>query len=334
MKVFNKYVLFFLLSLSPVVNASVDQFSDMSGGVDLHVEKPTPYIFDTKDLDSGNVILTNDYNFTVNKSGLYRVSYQINWSTDNLSRRQVKTFILKNGLDILNGSYAYGYARREDQAGNATNNSSFYVKLAAEDYLQLIYKKESNVIGQAHALPNESTISFELVAEMNNLEPLKLSGQYGNIALIGTNNLAIQNYSASSTYHSDSPAGAFDGFTFTDTINSDAVQKVNRGTWVSNAGHNTNQWLQVDFNRDLNVTGFRVVINSAAQRFGRLPKEVTVQTSNDGITFDNIESFVLENTTDQVITLNSIINTKYFRLFITNNYGDQYIQIDELELFK
>ena len=331
MNFISKTIILFISISSLTVNANVDQYSDMTGGVNVHIDTSAPYMFDTKDINSGNVTITNSTNFFINTSGIYRVSYQLNWNTNSLSRRQVKTYIMKNSQNILNGSYAYGGTRKEGPAGLTTNNASFYTKLYADDFLQLIHKKESSVAGEAYSIPNESTISFELIAEINILDT---SGQYGNIALIGTNLLSIQNYSASSSYHLDSPAGAFDGHTYTSVINSDATQKINRGEWVSNTGLNTNQWLQVDFGQVEIVSSFRVVLNTAALNLGRLPKEITVQTSNDGIAFYDEQSFTLDNVGDQFVNLTADVSTRYFRLLISNNYGDSYVQISEFETYQ
>jgi len=334
MKSFSAVVLLFF-SLSPLTSlAGVDQYSDMNGGIDLHVDNITQYVFDTKDISSGDVTSEDNSTFTINKSGLYRINYTINWKTNDLNRRQVKTYVTKNSLDILNGSYAYGYARREDEAGNATNSASFYAELSSNDSLKLMYKKESSVIGQAYSIPSESIISFELIKETTVTPKLETSGQYGNIALVGKNGLSALNYTASSTYSADSAAGAFDGYNYYGLINGDTSGKVNRGIWLSSSGLNTNQWLQVNFNKVVNVSGFRVVINSTVSPWGRLPKEVIVQTSNDGVNFTNHELFTLQNVLDQVMTLTSPTQTQYFRLFIKNNYGDQFIQIDELEVIQ
>ena len=331
MNFISKTIILFISISSLQVNASVDQYSDMTGGINVHIDTSAPYMFDTKDINSGNVAITNATNFSINTSGIYRVSYQLNWNSNSLSRSQVKTYIMKNSLNILNGSYAYGGTRKEGPAGLATNNAYFYTKLDADDFLQLMHKKESSVAGEAYSIPNESTISFELIEKINTLDT---SGQYKNIALIGTNHLSIQNYSASSSYHLDSPAGAFDGHTYTSLLNSDATQKINRGEWLSIAGLNTNQWLQVDFGQTATASSFRVALNTAALNLGRLPKEITVQTSNDGITFHDEQSFTLDNVGDQFVTLTSDVSTRYLRLLLSNNYGDSFVQISELEIYQ
>lgn len=244
--------------------------------------------------------------------------------------------MVKNSLDILNGSSAYGYARREDQAGNATNNSSFYVELSENDYVQLMYRKESTVVGNAYSIPNESIISFEWVSERSstyNGELLDTTGQYGNIALIGTNDLTIESYSASGTYYLDIPASAFDGYIYpTMLINDASSQRVYRGVWISPRNVNTDQWLQVDFGKLVNISGFRIAIYHGHQ--GRLPKDIIIQTSNDGVTFVDQEFLTLDNVADQVINLSSEVQAQYFRLFMKNNYGDKHIEIDEFEIFQ
>ena len=162
------------------------------------------------------------------------------------------------------------------------------------------------------------------------------TGTYGNVALIGTNGLTASNYSASTVASSVFTArGAFDGHNYlSEVINSDqTLGKQDSGAWQSVSGENTNQWLQVDFGQNIKVSGFRYHINGSAPS-DKIPRDIIVQTSTDGVTFTNSDSQTLPQDRDQVITLGSPIITRYFRLFMVNNYGNSQIQVGELEVFQ
>ena len=98
MKLFKQYILVICVLFSLPIFANVDQYSDTQGGIDLHIEVAEPYAFDNKGLDKGNIVVGVDNKFSANKSGVYKVHYQLNWSTDNLNRKQVKTYIIRRQL--------------------------------------------------------------------------------------------------------------------------------------------------------------------------------------------------------------------------------------------
>ncbi len=157
------YALFSFIAIN--AHAQVDQFSDSTGAVDLHMTSPSAYTFDTVDVNNLDISQSGSQ-LIASQPGVYKIHYQLNWSTTDTSRRQIKTYVLKNGTDIVSGSYAYGYARRVDQAGSATNSSTFYMELSANDYIELIHLKASTVTGQALSIAGESSISLHRVGNI------------------------------------------------------------------------------------------------------------------------------------------------------------------------
>ena len=154
------------------------------------------------------------------------------------------------------------------------------------------------------------------------------TGDNDNIALMGTNNLTAANYSASSTYSYDSPQGAFDGHIFPNIkVNNDATALEKRGTWLA---YGVPQWLQVDFGRKTMVTGFS--ITSSTSYPSRTPKEVTLEVSNDGMTYHSHETRLLAKGGEQVALSEPAVG-QYFRLKVSSTHGDSYIQVGELEYY-
>lgn len=165
---------------------------------------------------------------------------------------------------------------------------------------------------------------------------LTRTGEYGNIALINSNGLRSINYSSSHTYNADIAAAAFDGHILNENINDDSDELINRGIWLIKKDPDDTSaeyWLQAEFNALVKITSFRIMLNQRSVQMDRLPKEITIQVSNDGIDFIDFDAFKLNKAEDQRALLASPIELKYFRLLINSNYGDNFIEIDELELF-
>lgn len=165
MRTLSKVLLPVLFIHSSFSIAEFAQFSDSSGNVDVNITTPSAYQFDTNDVTSNEITIINNDQVTISTAGVYKVSYSLNWSTDNTSRRQIKTYVLKNNQDTVSGSVSYGYARRLDQAASATNNASFIVDLQENDYLQLMYSRSSSVGGVALSIPEETSITIHRIGD-------------------------------------------------------------------------------------------------------------------------------------------------------------------------
>lgn len=153
-----------------------------------------------------------------------------------------------------------------------------------------------------------------------------------NIALLGFNGLETYNYTASTTYYADHPAGAFDGYTNASKLTTEDIARYERGTWISNY-QNKNQWLSIDFNENVNIFKLKLISQEVILTYNRTPKNVIIQSSLDGVTFNNEQSFLLEKVTENILELDNHINTRYLRFFIVDNYGNSLIQIGEIEIY-
>ncbi|MDF2177956.1 discoidin domain-containing protein [Aliiglaciecola sp. CAU 1673] len=161
------------------------------------------------------------------------------------------------------------------------------------------------------------------------------TGALGNVALINTNGLTASSYSANSHYSGDVAAAAFDGHTWSEQVNADAGDKVNRGLWLVRKESGVTPYIQVDFGQKVKVSGLRVILNEKASELGRGPQEITIQASLDGESFANHEYFRLAKSPDQTGSLTSAIELKVLRLQIHSNFGDaNFIEIDELEIYQ
>ncbi len=184
-----------LLALSCIippslVTADVGQYIDQAGGININTITPGAYIFDSVSIFSSDITVSGS-KFTVNKSGIYRINYQLNWeSIDNHTRKEINTYIMKNGNTVLDGSGAYGNARKPAfQPGNASNGAHFYAHMDDGDYIELFYmQSHAAVAGDAWSIPEESSLSLQLVtpdiptpescADILLAIPSSLSGSY------------------------------------------------------------------------------------------------------------------------------------------------------------
>ncbi len=165
-----------LYGTTAVAATTVSQFSDSTGNVNVNTSQPAPYFFNTTDISSNKASVSGSQ-IMINEAGLYQVMYSLNWGTSDNNRREVKTSLRLNGITELGGS-SYGYARREDQAGDATNTSSMFVELQAGDYLELMHVRNSTITNQALSIPGESWISIhQIEASLSDTNPARNCAQ-------------------------------------------------------------------------------------------------------------------------------------------------------------
>ena len=165
---------------------------------------------------------------------------------------------------------------------------------------------------------------------------LERTGQYGNIAQIYTNGLTEANYHASGNYNADVPAAGFDGFVFNDQIVEGEGTQISRGIWLvkkDTENKDTEYWLQVEFEQDVTISGFRVMLNAKSAELGRGPRVIKILTALDGEDFEEQGMYNLSRSIDQRANLPEKVTARVFRILVEANHGDAYIEIDELEVY-
>lgn len=165
------------------------------------------------------------------------------------------------------------------------------------------------------------------------------TGDNGNVALIGTNGLSAESYSASSFFGHDFPSAAFDGFVLSSKENQDANEKIGRGIWLANNkdadGDLLTPWLQVDFGQLVTLSGMRLFINDKSVELGRGPSTIILYVSTDGGEYEEITEYQLPLAGSYSSDFPEPITARFFRFEVYNNYGDNnFVEIDELELFQ
>lgn len=167
-------------------------------------------------------------------------------------------------------------------------------------------------------------------------DALSRSGKYGNIALIYTNNLSESSFRSSDYDGADVAAAGFDGHLWQEQIEDGLGSMIERGIWVvkkDKDDESAQYWLQVEFDDVVKVTGFRVLVNNKSVELGRSARGVTILGSVDGDEFVEYASYTLSKSVDQRANLPEIAELKYFRIRVDSNYGNDRIEIDELEVY-
>jgi hypothetical protein len=208
--------------------------------------------------------------------------------------------------------------------------------------------QEARVMGQAITIDYDESncqvtaVSLPLLFEdggTTSSGPLEETGAQANVALIGSNGLSESNYSASSQYLNDSPAAAFDGFSYNEKINEDSSYKISRGIWLAKIrdanGEALQNWIQVDFGKAVRLAQLRSVVNAKSVSLGRSPRTAVLYISNDGTNYSIADSLSFARGESSNWAFPKTITAQYFKLVITANYGDtDFVEIDELEFFQ
>jgi hypothetical protein len=156
------------------------------------------------------------------------------------------------------------------------------------------------------------------------------TGPRGTISLRGTNGLTSSSYSARTSMSGSGAERAFNGLIYNDVINSEYDVLDSQEWWINNGA--PSEWIQVDFGQDVNI--FRFAINTAAN-IGNVPRDTIVQISNDGVNWINHQEVSFLRVSGwQTVTLNSPVITQFFRLHILNGFINNYIIIDEMEIYQ
>lgn len=117
------------------------------------------------------------------------------------------------------------------------------------------------------------------------------------------------------------------------------VQKAFNNVWneynssfFTPSGKYTNQWVQVDFNEPKSIAK----LNYQADSFNNSGvKNFKVQSSSDGVTWvDQYVGVAAQNYKVQSFTWEPSGSYRYWRMFLVNGYGTQYLAASEIEMME
>jgi hypothetical protein len=177
-----------------------------------------------------------------------------------------------------------------------------------------------------------------LLKSGTSLVPFDETGTSGNIALIGTNGITASSITSNAdSRDTDNPIAALlDGYQNDSlpAINSSSSGSIKDGFFNAVDYQNTNRWFSIDLGKVANISGFKI-FSYSTQNASRNPRNVIIQSSVDGISFDNEEFFTLpEFTQTSVINMASAFSTRYFRFHVVDSYHGRYLIFGEIEVFQ
>jgi hypothetical protein len=162
-------------------------------GTDQTVANTTtayPITFDTTDFSNG-VTLSNSSRLNVKNAGLYNIQFSIQLKNTTNDSQDADIWFRKNGTDIAASNSRFGLAQRK-AAGDPYHligSMNFYVNLAANDYIQLVWRAsdtgviiEHYVAGTSPTRPSTPSV----IATVNLVAPNSLTNIYASSQGQGT----------------------------------------------------------------------------------------------------------------------------------------------------
>jgi hypothetical protein len=218
---------------------------------------------------------------------------------------------------------------------NSSTNENKNINGLVNETDDLILYEEYTLL----AIPQKGLIlPINKIVLEKNKEPrysnLEETGKYGNIALVGTNGLKKSSYSSSTYLDNEYTVNnLFDGFEKNKRINIRSNGRIGKGYFSTKRQATKNQWVAVDFGKNVSISGFRVV--GSFHEGSNNPKNIIIQSSLDGINYTDNESFTLVKVFDSgFIKLIKSLKTQYFRFYIKDSYSGIELNFSELEIFQ
>jgi len=182
------------------------------------------------------------------------------------------------------------------------------------------------------------------------LSDLQSHGPYNNVARLGLNGLTTNSFAASSIHTGigGGAAAVFDGYTYDPLASTQGMllhdgypsTKNGRGYMHGEAGEVANQWYSVDFGEDVVIGSFQTFTFSNSTYPGQNPKNIQLQTSNDGLNWTTVFTGACDPKPDDgvtygnMFTLPHVVSARHYRIFIIDNYGNpSFTSMGELELY-
>jgi hypothetical protein len=176
---------------------------------------------------------------------------------------------------------------------------------------------------------NQKTTFGEVVPSLPDLVPLDETGEFGNIALIGSNGITESSITSDTLRYAGQDAQPMSNIINGVLSNGNGWANFIRGT----PSGSFNKQITIDLGKPSSISGFRVIsFNGTRTGFGL--KDIRIESSNDGINFTTEEFLTLPDLADSgVVNLTNDFTSRYFRIFILNGYGT-YILIGILEVYQ
>ena len=196
------------------VPASAAAFADYApygafqDGTDQTVANTTtayPITFDTTDYSNG-VTLSNSSRLNVKVAGMYNIQFSIQLKNTTNDSQDVDIWFRKNGTDVAASNSKFGLAPRKASGDpyQLIGAMNFYVELAANDYIQLMWRaSDTGVVIEHYAAGTSPTrpLTPSVIATVNLVSLAASTNIYASSQGQGTATIThFANTTANKTY--------------------------------------------------------------------------------------------------------------------------------------
>ena len=123
------------------LNLPYGAFQDSTDQTAANTTTAYAITFDTTDYSNG-ITLSNSSHLNVSQAGIYNVQFSVQFTNTTNASQDVDVWFRKNGTDIAKSNSRFGFAPRKG-AGDPFHTIAalnFFVSLAANDYLQIMWR--------------------------------------------------------------------------------------------------------------------------------------------------------------------------------------------------
>lgn len=203
-----------------VVDSTLGQFVDTTGGTDINTAAPTAVPFDNevrKDTGITHDNVTNNTRITLDNAGWYQASYNISYLSGDNARKTLRCILQLNGTTMIPGSESFSYSRNNVDKNGSNSATVAFETTGTNEYYEIICNQAGSA-GPVTLTPNGSGTLVQLLdagSGGGGVPFLDMSGTY-QIAPSTTDTISFYGQSFSPNMIVSFPS-------FTGTINSTNV---------------------------------------------------------------------------------------------------------------
>jgi hypothetical protein len=164
-----------------------------------------PMTFDTTDFSNG-VYLSNSSRMNARNAGIYNVQFSVQLQNTDNAQHTVDIWFRKNGTNITGSNSMFTVPARKSASiyGHLIAAINYFVELAANDYVEIVWRAESTLVSIEQLLTQTSPTrpaTPSVIATMQYVAPNAMDNVYVSAQTNGSATLThFANSTASKTY--------------------------------------------------------------------------------------------------------------------------------------
>jgi hypothetical protein len=139
------------------INAPYGAFQDSTDQTAANTTTAYAITFDTTDFSNG-VTLSNSSRLNVAQAGIYNLQFSIQFKNTTTDTHEIDVWLRKNGTDIAKTNRKFGISPRRllGDPSSAVGSPNFFLSLAANDYIQIMWRPSDIAVTIEHYAANTS----------------------------------------------------------------------------------------------------------------------------------------------------------------------------------